>query len=274
MDSNEGSDAEASDAGAATESANQRGSGPLLAGGVNLTDAGLKLLYRLLDVLVGRHDLTDAWMVVDDPTIGRQIFRTGRHIVSDDEIEILESEPGLHTVPSLEADAVDTSLVEGLAGLALQLDVTRYEAGHDPLTGLLDRRRFDEHLAAAVARSSRHGWSFTLVMMDLDNLKQINDRHGHAAGDAALRDLGRRLRNRLRLGDIAARVGGDEFAAILPELDASYAPLLLERVRDGAGERIDFSAGVAQCPNESTDLGELKQIADERLLAEKRERGQ
>jgi diguanylate cyclase (GGDEF)-like protein len=111
------------------------------------------------------------------------------------------------------------------------------------------------------------------VLLDLDGLKAINDTDGHAAGDALLRELGRRLRERLRVEDIAARVGGDEFAVILPELDAAFAPELLERVSKANDEAIEFSAGIARCPEDATSFDDLYHIADERLLAAKRDRG-
>ena len=113
--------------------------------------------------------------------------------------------PGLYTQPALEHDDFDRSLMLSLCVLALRLDVVRYDAWHDPLTGLYDRRSFDRLLDMAIARGNRYGWQFTLVIIDLDSLKQINDTEGHPAGDAALRELGERFRQVLRIGDDAAR---------------------------------------------------------------------
>ena len=129
----------------------------------------------------------------------------------------------------------DRSMMLTLCVLALRLDVLRYDAWHDPLTGLYDRRSFDRLLEMAIARSTRYGWPFTLVLLDLDHFKNINDEHGHQAGDAALRDLGERFRRALRFGDNAGRIGGDEFAMILPNTEADLVPALLDRVRRAEG---------------------------------------
>jgi diguanylate cyclase (GGDEF)-like protein len=156
--------------------------------------------------------------------------------------------------------------------VALRMEVLRYDSWHDPLTGLYDRRSFDRLLDMSVARSFRYHWPFTLVVIDLDGLKTINDTEGHAGGDAALRALGERFRRVLRFGDNAARIGGDEFALILPNTDPDDVPMLLERI--GATQLGDrpcppFSYGVAQCPNESDDVDSLFKLADSRLYEAK-----
>jgi diguanylate cyclase (GGDEF)-like protein/PAS domain S-box-containing protein len=96
-----------------------------------------------------------------------------------------------------------------------------YLANHDPLTGLLNRRAFEQELSAAVAFANRYAMPTSLLMLDLDHFKYINDSYGHSVGDAILRRVGNLLGGRLRETDVIARLGGDEFAVILPGLSAA-----------------------------------------------------
>lgn len=238
-------------------------------------ESGVALIYRALDGLVARHHLFDAAIVLDEPGIGRQVFRAGRRPLGRDDEALLHAEPGLYTEPPVPAELLDRALVESLCTLALRLDVLRYDAWHDPLTGLYDRRSFDRLLEMAVARSTRYGWPFTLVILDLDDLKLVNDSQGHAAGDAVLRDLGERFRRALRFGDDAARIGGDEFAILLPDTAPETVPLLVQRLRDAEGfdtPSPSFSYGSARCPDEATDTDTLFRLADGRLFAHKQQR--
>jgi diguanylate cyclase (GGDEF)-like protein len=243
-----------------------------LAAEVAGTESGIALIYRALDALVGEFELEDAAVVLEERGLGRQVFRAGRRPLGPNDEELLTADPGLYTQPALQEHGFDRTLMLSLCSLALRLDVLRYDAWHDPLTGLFDRRSFDRLLEMAVSRSGRYGWSFTLVLLDLDHFKEINDREGHPAGDASLRELGERFRRALRFGDNAARIGGDEFAMILPNTDPSLVPVLLERVRNAPGftrSCPSFSFGVAQCPTEATEFDELVQLADTRLYQAK-----
>jgi diguanylate cyclase (GGDEF)-like protein len=96
-------------------------------------------------------------------------------------------------------------------------------AEHDPLTGLLNRRRFDEELADTISRVRRHGGRAAILLIDLDRFKLVNDTYGHKTGDEVLVAVAAELRARLRGTDIVARLGGDEFAAVLYEADAEAA---------------------------------------------------
>jgi diguanylate cyclase (GGDEF)-like protein len=110
----------------------------------------------------------------------------------------------------------------------------RLEAIRDFLTGLFNRRHFDGRLDEEIARSHRHGNPLSLILTDVDHFKKVNDRHGHQAGDAALRELARRIKKMFRREDIVARVGGDEVAILMPDTDMDEsidkAELLRQRI--------------------------------------------
>jgi diguanylate cyclase (GGDEF)-like protein len=152
----------------------------------------------------------------------------------------------------------------------------------DALTGCINRRGFDQLLAREIARSARSGSELALLAIDLDHFKQLNDRCGHLAGDAVLRDLGALLRQTARAGDVVARTGGEEFTLILPDTDTGGASQLgtrlCERIRerafivDGRSIRITISVGVASATGTTVDRhgNELKLRADQALYAAKR----
>jgi diguanylate cyclase (GGDEF)-like protein/putative nucleotidyltransferase with HDIG domain len=104
-------------------------------------------------------------------------------------------------------------------------------AATDPLTGLANHRAFQERLVQEVARARRYGQPLSLVLADLDHFKLVNDAHGHQAGDAVLAEVGSRLLASARTGDLMARVGGEEFAWLLPATDVAGAESLAERAR-------------------------------------------
>jgi diguanylate cyclase (GGDEF)-like protein len=164
-----------------------------------------------------------------------------------------------------------------IARLVAELEIA---ARTDRLTGLPNRRAFEEHFDQEVARASRSRRPFALLLADLDRFKEINDRRGHAAGDAALAEIGRLLPAELRGNDIAARVGGDEFAILLPEtsahgaseIGARLAGAVRERLR-AAGFPISLSFGVAAFGSDGFTLDDLMQAADEALYATKRTLG-
>ncbi len=168
------------------------------------------------------------------------------------------------------------------AGTAmLQARLTRIggiEAGlmarADSLTGLGNRRAFDEALSAEIARSRRHGSPLTLLLGDLDSFKAINDHYGHLVGDDVLREVAALLRESVRLQDNCFRWGGDEFAALLSDTDAEAAGLIAARVelsvagrcRLPTGEPVSMTCAFAELgPGMSGDT--LLAAADETLLA-------
>lgn len=115
----------------------------------------------------------------------------------------------------------------------------------DALTGVLNRNGFLDQATAALSRARRAGQGSSVVMFDLDEFKAINDAHGHAAGDAVLRHFACVLRDGLRAGDVLGRIGGEEFALLLPGSDAAQAETATERLRAQAREQVSHPSGVA-----------------------------
>jgi diguanylate cyclase (GGDEF)-like protein len=114
----------------------------------------------------------------------------------------------------------------------------------DSLTGLYNRRHLEHRLEQEVTRAQRHGLELACLFVDADHFKQINDRHGHAAGDQVLTALAQHLRSRLRASDLPTRYGGEEFAVLLPQTDASNAfSLACEICRDIANQDITLDSG-------------------------------
>src|SRR6185312_14656570 len=143
----------------------------------------------------------------------------------------------------------------------------------DALTGLLNRRGFEARLKEAVTSARVTGEGGALLYVDLDNFKQINDRHGHAQGDAALRAAAELLRRSVRAGDLVARLGGDEFAAWMGGLDGAEmlrrgqelatAAVSLQRFAPDADKKVGFSIGIALLrPGCDASDGDLIALAD------------
>jgi diguanylate cyclase (GGDEF)-like protein len=137
-------------------------------------------------------------------------------------------------------------------------------AAFDALTGVMNRRSFEIDMARELGRVTRHRGRFSLVMIDLDGLKAINDTLGHTAGDARLQDLGTALRTSTRREDTAYRLGGDEFAVLLPGASVEHAQRVMARVSEAALPA-RFSWGVASCPADGLDTETLVAAADSRL---------
>lgn len=162
-------------------------------------------------------------------------------------------------------------------------NIINLQAHTDSLTELPNRRSFDEHLDEEVRRSSRYQHPFTLVMVDIDHFKRINDTYGHPAGDEALKQVAASLRASTRDTDFIARYGGDEFTILFPETDRDTAQGLLERIKKQINalvpiynrdtrERFSLSAGMATYPDDAADSAELLSVADRALYAAKRQR--
>ena len=152
-------------------------------------------------------------------------------------------------------------------------------AERDALTGALTRRSFDEACARALEELAAAGRPVAVLMADLDHFKRVNDRYGHAAGDAVLRRFGRVAAANLRDSDLFGRVGGEEFAVLLPGAAASTAHIVAERVRaefaeagggaDAVGGPVTASIGIVHAPVAPRRTEELLAAADRALYAAK-----
>ena len=147
----------------------------------------------------------------------------------------------------------------------------------DPLTGLYNRRFFFEALDKEVYRTERYGSPVSLAVFDVDEFKQVNDTYGHATGDDVLRAIGRVVEGLIRPTDSFARIGGEEFALLMPETKQLDGLLVAERVRTAIARhrilpdrRVTVSGGVATCPQDATRREELERRADAALYWAKR----
>jgi diguanylate cyclase (GGDEF)-like protein/putative nucleotidyltransferase with HDIG domain len=156
--------------------------------------------------------------------------------------------------------------------LQRQRDELARVAVSDPLTEALNRRGFEELLGRELAEAARGETSLTLAVLDLDDFKAVNDRGGHGAGDALLRETVKRLSRSLRPMDAVGRLGGDEFAVLFPRAGSADAQLAVERLRDALAEIAPASIGYSCFPGDGASLGELSKRADLRLYADKARR--
>jgi len=201
----------------------------------------------------------------------------------------LDANMRLLLVPPDEGFGKDTrTLAEWLASQAAVAldnarlhDIVQRQAITDDLTGLVNRRRFIEALDAEIERARRFGAALTIVLADLDNFKQVNDEFGHHGGDVVLRAFADLIRSHVRDVDVSGRIGGEEFAILLPDTDAAGAARVAERMRTSLNEiaiplsegdviHVASSFGVAElAPGQSGD--DLLRAADAALYRAKDE---
>jgi diguanylate cyclase (GGDEF)-like protein len=177
-----------------------------------------------------------------------------------------------------------TIILFGIFGslIGAREDILREMAHTDTLTGLFNLRYFWARVEEEFALARRHRTPMSLVVIDLDNFKKINDDHGHPVGDRFLQMTGMTIRSIMREGEIAARVGGEEFALLLTHTSAHEATVVAERIRIAIGKELlkvngrevslTASAGVAcTVDHEDHDAREIYHLADQALLRAKRE---
>ena len=157
----------------------------------------------------------------------------------------------------------------------------RVQSTIDHLTGIFNRRYFMDRLREEIDRTQRYGTPFAVAFIDVDNFKRINDEHGHLSGDEILRQLTSTCAKQVREIDTLARIGGEEFALLLPQTTAEDAERLVERLRASVaatrakvGDRwldITVSIGLTSSSREALDVNGILRLADEALYAAKRQ---
>ncbi|MDX6519924.1 MAG: hypothetical protein QOF08_529, partial [Gaiellales bacterium] len=217
----------------------------------------------------GPHAWNDHWLLV--PLYDRSGEVIGL-IWADDPIDRLLPSPARLQALRVFANQATTALDS-----ASQFEEMRFLADHDPLTRLLNRRAFNKQLALETSRATRYGRPFALVLGDVDGFKELNDRLGHLAGDRALEAISRLLLEGRREADGVFRIGGDEFALILPEVGEEEARAVIERIsvsiRESGQEPlkgIAVSFGLALYPDHGGDPERLFRAADLAMYGSKR----
>jgi diguanylate cyclase (GGDEF)-like protein len=181
-------------------------------------------------------------------------------------------------IPAVTLEALTQSASQTAVALrnAALLAEVEYLATRDGLTRLANRRLFEETLSREMARSYRRSTPLSLVVLDVDHFKDVNDSAGHQAGDAVLRDIGRALVRNTKASDLAARYGGDEFVVLLPDCAGVDAFRVAERLRAAVARGVTalpvtVSAGVGEMPGNAGDGERLVAAADAALYAAKRD---
>jgi diguanylate cyclase (GGDEF)-like protein len=232
---------------------------------LSTNEFGIGFVYSVLELLARQYRLVDVVVVVGgDESLGMQSFRLDHKKVSSDSLVTV---PGVFPEPDVVPDVVK-DVVRSVCQLALSLHVARHGAAHDRLTNIANRRYFDSALRTAAVQSARYGWKFTLVLADVNGYRAISDQVGQSVSDNLLRTFGYALRQSVRSGDTAARIGGDEFGVILWNAERAEVSAFTDRLRAlpvAGAEQIDFTIGTATSPRDSTDPTELYRIAAARL---------
>ncbi len=238
---------------------------------------------------MGQHSLVLAGAELPPPTSALAVPRPAGLSASVPTLAQLSlmlepSGPGRTLLPSHAAALVQLALAyaasaeQRLAAQAARIAELQNLSITDPLTGLLNRRGFDEALHRCLANASRHGEQGLIAYLDLDGFKSINDGLGHAAGDAALRHVAFLLRSTVRATDYVARMGGDEFAILLTRAAPSSARPIVQKLKDclndsaveinGRAVKLRASVGTATYRRDTTAQA-LVALADEAMYREK-----
>jgi two-component system, cell cycle response regulator len=247
-----------------------------------------------LEILAFAREPDDAWVVGEPRLISKprqdslvaEVLPGARNVavvpvlVQSDELAIVIAEwgtTGRRRIPARLVRSISQSASHAAAVLRNARLVEELEslARRDPLTGLANRRVFEDALQREANRAQRTGSSLSLILFDVDGFKQINDTRGHQAGDAVLQDLGSCLVANTKGFDFTARYGGDEFIILLPDCSRDNAVAVCERLEKAMELRPDdvratVSAGVATIPDDALDAAGLIGAADRALYVTKR----
>ncbi len=270
----------------------------LVPGGNKLLEAG-EVLFQQGDVADHLYWIEDGLLAVlhgdlVDPKL--LAFRRGGQVVG--EIALIENIRRTASVVAIEPTrlctlsrdkfqamltlipAVGIELMRMLSARLRDVMPGDYSAGiYDGVTGALSRQHFDKHLLDEIEVSCMYGQSFTLVFMDIDQLKQVNESQGHAFGDLVLKTFAQTIRSALRGTDLLFRHGGDEFVLLLPSIDAVQASALIGRLMEKVTTAmaalwppsdVTFSAGVASYPVDGGTAEQVLAAADGRMYVAKR----
>jgi len=205
------------------------------------------------------------------PLVDKHGNITGRLVTGRDITHQLETEKNLE-----EANQKLRDQLTRIQSLQAELEV---RVIRDPLTGLLNRRFFDEALHKEVARANRKGMPITILILDIDKFKRVNDTHGHAAGDLVLEKIGGLLRAQTREADLAVRLGGEEFLILMNEINLDQGMKRAEEIRtlienahfdhEGVSIHVTVSIGGAEYPSSSTSIKDVMRKADQALYRAK-----
>ncbi|HZG49087.1 MAG TPA: GGDEF domain-containing protein [Thermoleophilaceae bacterium] len=236
-----------------------------------LSDRQAERASVLVGLRGGRSDESAADLARDVASLQTVLIQALRHE--------LEGDPDgfAHAVEQL-ADA--TGAIQAAATEALVRTRSRElesQANTDPLTGLANLRALQRQLGRHVALQKRYGHRFSVLLLDVDGLKRVNDAHGHQAGDRVLMQVAMSVRRGIRTVDTAARLGGDEFCVLAPEQDGKSAASLAERLKSAVGEEVAMpdeapvaiSVGVAACPEHGKEAEDLIELADRAMYRAK-----
>lgn len=243
--------------------------------GIPLDNLKAEMRHKLLSLVLATVCLLGAAILLAWK-IGTTIRRSMRGLIAP-ALALGGGEPIKPTSYAVrEADEVANALVKA----SEMLRQAQHQATHDVLTGIANRAMFYSHLERQLAQCQREGTSLSVLFLDLDNFKPINDTYGHAVGDQLLVEASRRLTSQLRKSDLAARLGGDEFAVVLmggstePDYVAKKLQLLMNQPYRFGGIELSAGAsiGVATFPQDGDELAGLLATADEAMYKAKASR--